>query len=182
MLTLGSSMNYISLEGLPWVVLAWIGLICFRPFATFFHELGHLFFALIFTKQEVFLRVGDSINSWHGNLSRISWEITLRKSSEGFTGYEKESLSKVQLILVIAGGPLASFIITLISGWIIFNYNLTTLNEVILVSWFSANALVLVRSSVPLRLKPTTMFPEGPPSDGLELKKILFKKKRGKLG
>jgi hypothetical protein len=63
------------------------------------------------------------------------------------------------------------------SGWIIFNYNLTTLNEVILVSWFSANALVLVRSTVPIRLKPTKMFPEGPPSDGLELKRILFNRK-----
>lgn len=174
-------MNYISVEGIPWVILAWIGLICFRPLATFFHELGHTLFALIFTRQEVFLRVGDSGNSWHGNIRRISWEIALRKCGEGFTGYDKESLSKAKLLLVIAGGPLASFILTFSSGWLIFNANLTTWKEIILVSWFSANALVFIRSTIPLKLKPTTMFPEGPPSDGLELTRILLKKKRGKL-
>jgi len=47
--------------------------------------------------------------------------------------------------------------------------------EVILVSWFCTNALVFIRSVIPLRLKPTKSFPEGPPSDGLELKNLFFK-------
>jgi hypothetical protein len=34
-----------------------------------------------------------------------------------------------------------------------------------------------MRSLLPVRLKPTITFPEGPPSDGLELKRLFLGKK-----
>ena len=51
--SIGNTINYLSIEGLPWVLLAWIGLIVFRPFATLVHEIGHLIPAVILTKKEV---------------------------------------------------------------------------------------------------------------------------------
>ena len=64
--SIGNTINYLSIEGLPWVLLAWIGLIVFRPFATLVHEIGHLIPAVILTKKEVLIRVGQSGKSWQG--------------------------------------------------------------------------------------------------------------------
>ena len=174
----GNTINYLSIEGLPWVLLAWIGLIVFRPFATLVHEIGHLIPAIILTKKEVLIRVGQSGKSWQGKFGSILWEISFLNGREGFTGYDKESLSKLELVIVISGGVISSLMMSIISGWQIFGNHSTTLAEVILVSWFCANSLVFMRSLLPVRLKPTITFPEGPPSDGLELKRIIFGKKR----
>ena len=175
--SIANTINYLSLEGIPWVLLAWIGLIIFRPFATLVHEIGHLIPAVILTKKEVLIRVGQSGKSWQGKFRSILWEISFINGREGFTGYDKSSLSRLGLIIVISGGIISSLMMSIISGWQIFGNQLTTLAEVILVSWFCANSLVLIRSLLPVRLKPTATFPEGPPSDGLELKRIIFGKK-----
>ena len=175
--SIADTINYLSLEGIPWVLLAWIGLIIFRPFATLVHEIGHLIPAVILTKKEVLIRVGQSGKSWQGKFRSVLWEISFINGREGFTGYDKGSLSKLGLIIVISGGIISSLMMSIISGWQIFGNQFTTLAEVILVSWFCANSLVFIRSLLPLRLKPTTTFPEGPPSDGLELKRIIFGKK-----
>ena len=175
--SIANTINYLSLEGIPWVLLAWIGLIIFRPFATLVHEIGHLIPAVILTKKEVLIRVGQSGKSWQGKFRSVLWEISFINGREGFTGYDKGSLSKLGLIVVISGGIISSLMMSIISGWQIFGNQFTTLSEVILVSWFCANSLVLIRSLLPVRLKPTATFPEGPPSDGLELKRIIFGKK-----
>ena len=57
-MTLASSVDYLSMEGLPWVLMAWAGLYFFRPFATLVHELGHFWNAFILTKDSVILTVG----------------------------------------------------------------------------------------------------------------------------
>ena len=175
--SIANTINYLSLEGIPWVLLAWIGLIIFRPFATLVHEIGHLIPAVILTKKEVLIRVGQSGKSWQGKFRSVLLEISFINGREGFTGYDKGSLSKLGLIVVISGGIISSLMMSIISGWQIFGNQFTTLAEVILVSWFCANSLVLIRSLLPVRLKPTATFPEGPPSDGLELKRIIFGKK-----
>jgi hypothetical protein len=133
MISLGNSIDYLSIQGLPWVLAAWVGLILLRPFATFVHEVGHIIPALLFTKQEVFIRIGQSGSKWNGKIGNI------------------------------------------IVGWQIFGNHHPIWIEVLLVSWFCTNALVFIRSVIPLRLKPTNSFPEGPPSDGLELKNLFFK-------
>ena len=174
MITLGNSINYLSAEGLPWLLGAWAGLILFRPFATLIHEIGHIIPALILTKQEVFIRIGQSGSKWNGKIGNILWEFSLLNGNEGFSGYNKAALKKISLIIVISGGLFSSFIMTTLTGWQIFGNNHPIWLEVTLVSWFCTNALVFIRSVIPLRLKPTTAFPEGPPSDGLELKNLFF--------
>ena len=72
-MTLASSVDYLSMEGLPWVLMAWAGLYFFRPFATLVHELGHFWNALILTKDSVILTVGkpDGNPMYEGKRVRI---------------------------------------------------------------------------------------------------------------
>ena len=176
MLYLANSINYLSIEGLSWILLAWLGLILFRSLATFIHELGDLLPAIFLTTEELMVRVGQNNKSSKGRTGRIYWELSFFSGKEGFTGYEKENLSKLRLFIIIGLGPVASLLMSIISGWIIFSTTLPTWIEVILVSWFCANSLAFFRSILPFKLKPTQFFPEGPPSDGLELIRILRRK------
>ena len=41
--------------------------------------------------------------------------------------------------------------------------------EVVAVSWLCAKPACLFKILLPMKLKPTDAFPEGPPSDGLQL-------------
>jgi len=170
------NINYLSLEGLPWVISAWVFMILLRPFATFIHEIGHVIPAVLFTNNEVYIRVGQSNKSWQGRFGKLIWEISFFNSREGFTGYDKGSLGKHKLIVVILGGIISSFTMAFITGMQIFGNQLPIILEVVLVSWFCANCLVFIRSILPMRLKPTKAFPDGPPSDGLELKYIFLGK------
>ena len=176
MLYIGNSINYLSLEGLPWIIFAWIGLVFFRSLATLIHELGHLLGAFFLTIEEIILRVGQSSKSWKRKTGRVYWELSLLSGREGFTGYEKDNISKLRLFIIIALGPLGSLLMSLISAWIIFSTPLPAWVEVPLVSWFCANSLAFFRSILPFKLKPTQSFPDGPPSDGLELMRIVFGK------
>ena len=176
MIYIANNINYLSLEGLPWIFCAWIGLIVFNSFATFFHEMGHILSALILTGEEVMLRVGGGTKTKSGKIGRLHWQLSFFNGREGFSGFASDGLSKLQLIIIISSGPLASFMLAVGTGWIIFDYTFPTWGEVILVSWFCANTLAFFRSALPFNLKPTVAFPEGPPSDGLELMRIVRNK------
>ena len=178
MIYIANNINYLSPEGLPWILCAWIGLVIFNSFATFFHEMGHILSALILTREEVTLRVGRERKSKSGKIGRVHWQISLFNGREGFSGYARDGLSKLKLVIIITSGPLASFMLAVGTGWVIFVYIFPTWIEVILVSWFCANALAFFRSALPFNLKPTTAFPDGPPSDGLELVRIVRRKEK----
>ena len=42
---LANGINYFSVEGAPWLLAAWVGLVLLRPLATFVHEFGHFIVA-----------------------------------------------------------------------------------------------------------------------------------------
>lgn len=178
MIYIANNINYLSAEGLPWILCAWIGLVIFNSFATFFHEMGHILSALILTEGNVMLRVGRETKSRSGKLGRVHWQLSFFNGREGFSGYARDGLSKLKLIIIISAGPLASLMLAVGTGWVIFNYMFPTWGEVIMVSWFCANTLAFFRSALPFNLKPTTAFPEGPPSDGLELIRIVCNKEK----
>ena len=81
-MTLASSIDYLSMEGLPWVLMAWAGLYFFRPFATLIHELGHFWTAFILTRDGIRLTVGNPAGNplYQGNRVRI--EFSFRKKDE----------------------------------------------------------------------------------------------------
>ena len=173
MISIANSIDYLNADGLPLILCAWIGLLLFNSPATFFHELGHIFSALILTQGEVMLRVGEEKKSKVGKIGRIHWQLSLSNGKEGFSGYDRSGLSRLNLFIIIISGPIASLMITITTGWFILYYFVPTWVEVMLVSWFCANALVFIRSAIPVKLKPTASFTEGPPSDGLQLLRIL---------
>ena len=79
-MTLASSVDYLSMEGLPWVLMAWAGLYFLRPFATLVHELGHFWNALILTKDSVRLTVGKPGGFLLYQGKRVHIEFSFSKS------------------------------------------------------------------------------------------------------
>jgi hypothetical protein len=160
-------------EVLPWLVALWLGVWALRPIATFIHELGHALPALAFTKAEVEVRIGESFAKPLSVLGRFGFACSFRSSFTGFTGYERESLKKAPLSAVILGGPLAS---GLACGFGVLG-TLSTTDPVWLrisaAAFLCANGIVFLRSAIPVTLRPTAQFPDGPPSDGLDLWKTL---------
>ena len=160
-------------EALPWLVALWLGVWALRPIATFIHELGHALPALAFTKAEVEVRIGESFAKPLMVLGRLGFAWSFRSSFSGFTGYERESLKKAPLSTVILGGPIASGLACGLGG-------LGTLSATDPIWWrisaaafLCANGIVFLRSAIPVTLRPTEQFPDGPPSDGLDLWKTL---------
>ena len=143
---ISNSTNYLTYEGLPWIVLAWIGLFFFRPFATLTHEIGHLIPALLLTKNEVSIRVGEQGSKWKGRFLDIIWEFNFKNGNEGFTGYDKKLLTKMTHGVIIVGGLISSFMMSLTTAYFLFNFKQSTGVEIILVSWFCANALAFMRA------------------------------------
>jgi hypothetical protein len=156
-------------EALPWLAALWVGVWMLRPIATFIHELGHAFPALAFTKTEVEVRIGESFAKPLMVLGRLGFAWSFRSSFTGFTGYPRETLSKAALSGIILGGPIAS---GLACGFGV----LGTLSATDPIWWrisaaafLCANGIVFLRSAIPVTLQPTKQFPNGPPSDGLDL-------------
>ena len=67
---ISNSTNYLTYEGLPWIVLAWIGLFFLSTIRNSTHEIGHLIPALLLTKNEVSIRVGEQGSKWKGRFFR----------------------------------------------------------------------------------------------------------------
>ena len=163
-------MNYFSFEGIPFLVLAWAGICIFKPLVTLIHELGHALPALLLSDDKVFLRVGNPSKKNYHIVHRLSIEFSIYGGQEGCTGYTLEEKKFCQRILILLGGPLVSLLVSLSSGYFLFVDQPSFLwLELVLVSWFCANALAFLRAALPMRLKPTHRFPEGPLSDGLQI-------------
>ena len=160
-------------EALPWLAALWAGVWLLRPFATFIHELGHTLPALALTKEEVELRIGESFAKPLASFGRLGFAWSFRSSFTGFTGYERERLGKMALSVVILGGPIAS---GLACGVGVLG-TLSTTNpiwwRISAAAFLCTNGIVFLRSAIPVTLRPTEQFPDGPPSDGLDLWKTL---------
>ena len=160
-------------EALPWLVALWAGVWLLRPIATVIHELGHTLPALALTEEEVELRIGESFTKPLASFGRLGFAWSFRSSFTGFTGYERERLSKMALSLVILGGPIASGLAFALGVW----GTLSTTNpiwwRISTAAFLCANGIVFLRSAIPVTLRPTKQFPDGPPSDGLDLWRTL---------
>ncbi len=178
-MTFASSVDYLSMEGLPWVLMAWAGLYFFRPFATLVHELGHFWNAFILTSDSVMLTVGkpDSPTLYQGKRVRI--KLSFGKSFGGNTSYSDKGLGLFSKILIISGGPFFSLGMSCLTGWLTLSSEHPVWLEITGVSWFCANSLTFIKAVLPMRLRPTEQFPDGPPSDGLQLLWLLSGKDGG---
>ena len=78
-LALAEISEYLTLNGLPWLLLAWASIYICRPFATIIHELGHAISAVIFTSQTVQIKVGVGQGSLNFSIKSLKIEISLKK-------------------------------------------------------------------------------------------------------
>jgi hypothetical protein len=166
-----------SIHGFPWVLIALWNIWMFQPVVTFFHELGHAWAALLLTREKVTLSVGQQ------NLSpsfsfclgeRFLAKVSLRKGKWGYTQYNSQEGSISVPLLILLSGPLMTLLLTCSAGYFLFFTENHPVLENILISWFCANFLTLMRAVLPMRMQPSPSFPEGPPSDGLQVYHLLF--------
>ena len=152
-----------------WLVAIWAGVWVLRPLATLLHELGHAIPALLLTNEVVELRVGkldrermdDGKAAWR-TLGRLRWVCSFRGSFHGFTGYDRDALTRGASLAVIAGGPLASGLACGLGAWLCLEALEETWQLIVAASFLCANAILFLRSAIPVRLR------EGGPSDGLD--------------
>ena len=173
-----SSIDYFSLSGIPYIMIAWLGIWLIRPLATLFHELGHSLVACFLTSNEVTLRVGRPGGKFFRLGKNLSVEFSLRHGQEGLTTFSVKSLAKYKYFFILAGGPFSTLLFVLHSGYLLFYQSHGVWLELPLISWFCCHSLTFFRSVIPMRLKPTESFPNGPPSDGLQIYIQCFQKKK----
>ena len=166
---LSSAIDYLSIEGLPWVLAAWAGLYAFRPFATLVHESGHFAAAFLLTGSPLLLRVGKMGKNCLYEGKRVRFSFSFRNGQEGQTTFSTENVSLSKRILILSGGPFLSLGMSCLTAWLTLSSAHPVWLEISGVSWFCANSLAFIRATLPMRLRPTEEFPEGPPSDGLQL-------------
>ena len=156
------------------LLLIWL----LRPLAVLIHEMGHALPALILTKEIVEIQIGkpdvvelggqelDSQQLEAGlpaqKAGRLRWAFSFRSSLQGFTGYDRESLSRKALLGVIAGGPFLSLMACGIGAWLTMDVCEQLLGKLVATTFLCVNLIVLIRSIVPVTLG------NGDPSDGLD--------------
>jgi len=166
-----------SIHGFPWVLIALWNIWLFQPVVTFFHELGHAWAALLFTREKVSLHIGQqnlspSFSFCFGK--RFLANVSLRKGKWGYTQYQLEEESIWGHLLILLSGPLMTLLLTCLAGYFLFFTANNPVLENVLISWFCANFLTFIRAVLPMRMQPSPSFPEGPPSDGLQVYHLLF--------
>ncbi len=168
-----SSIDYFSIEGLPWLSACWLFLFLFRPLATFVHELGHLFPLYFLSDGLLLMRVGEDAIMSRKVGERVILEIGRRSLSTGHVSCDDENLGKGRQLLVLLGGPTLTFALMMALSFCLVVFAPSKISEVILVGFLCANLLSFYKSILPLRMKPSRSFPEGPPSDGLQIINLL---------
>ena len=118
--------EYLTLNGLPWLLLAWASIYIFRPFATIIHELGHAISAVIFTSQTVQIKVGVGQGSLNFSIKSLKLEISFKKMIFGYTAFQNANLANIQLALIYATGPIFSFLACTVGLWLIYTTKLHT--------------------------------------------------------
>jgi hypothetical protein len=176
-----ATIDYFSQEGIPYLALGFFYFWLLQPFATLAHETGHVLCALFFSRGRILVRVGENkeigfkVNFKMGR--RLFCSIGLNNPLSGVTIFRQQKVIDRSLILI--GGPFSSFIISGLTGFLLFSNSFSAAIEIPLAVWFCLNLLSFLRSALPVRLKPTISCPDGVPSDGLQILGLLCGGKSG---
>ena len=167
------SVNFFSIEGIPWILLAWGSLYVFRSLSTLLHETGHAMTALILTHEKVKIRVGAGKSPfvWKSNWLDLSFSI--KNSMVGHTEFSTYNLNSKKQVLILVAGPVFSagaalggiFLATKV-------FDSITLKS-LTVGWICSNAICFLRNSLPIELKGMDEKLVGIPSDGLQIYRLL---------
>jgi hypothetical protein len=172
---LASKFNYFTLEGIPWLALAWVSVFSFRSIATWIHEIGHLLPTYFFTQGLIEVSVGDGF-FYQKKVGRCTFNFSFKSPMTGYVSYQEQDLSRKKRILILLGGPLASFTALLTTFYVVNAFDLVQWMEVLCVGFLCANLLCFLRSILPLNLQASSAFPQGIPSDTLQVLQLAKKK------
>ena len=173
---LASTINYLSLDGLPWILLCWVLMFITRPLSTFAHEFGHLIPMYFFSSEPITFQIGEGKFYPFKIGSRVEFRLSWKGSSTGTVYVDDEKLSKRDQLFVLSGGPFLSFLIISFLSLSLQRFTPMVWVEVSIVGFLCSNLLAFLTSIIPMRLRPTTLFPDGPPSDGLQILTLLKSK------
>lgn len=143
------------MEQLPLILLFFALLVLItRPFTVLFHELGHAIPAILMTKQTVSIYIGsygDPKNSFHFSVGLLdvwfkynpfSWRLGLCVPSA-----KQISINK-QIIYTLTG-PLASFVIAVVTCYFTFAYDLHGFLKLILIVFLGSSIFDLFANLTP---------------------------------
>lgn len=152
------------------------------PILAFFHELAHAFVAAIFSKDNVYLTLGDGSKNVNFNIGKIDFCFKGYKSIVGrIVGHVKYNIEDgYKAILIYLAGPIISLIITVCFYMVLKYYG----QDMVLILQITLNALLnyslwsFLSTIIPMKKYPFKQY-ANTSSDGykvmLQLKKILYK-------
>ena len=80
----------------------------------------------------------------------------------------------MERLLILLGGPVATLMMIIFSSFLLLGgFYEGIIGEVLLIGFLCSNLLVFMTSIIPMKLRPSKLFPEGPPSDALEIINLL---------
>lgn len=117
------------------------------------HEFGHALVALLVTRQSIGLQVGRSRQPLMINLGRLSIALGLVGFRYGSTTYDRSRETSLTQRWVIAGGPIASFVVTVSLGISLWQFEPWGWVWIGLFGLFVANFRILIVSLWPMEHK-----------------------------
>ena len=173
-LALAEISEYLTLNGLAWILLAWLSIYIFRPLATIIHEIGHAIPAVIYTSEDVQIRVGAGQGTLNFSIKSMKIKISFRKMICGSTAFQQTNLNNFQLAIIYATGPFFSFLASSVGLSLIYTIKLHLALDTLIVGWVCSNLLCLLRNLLPLQLEGPES--DGVPSDGLQILRLMMGK------
>lgn len=133
-----------------------------RPFLILFHELGHAIPAILMTRQTVSIYIGsygDPKKSWHFSIGLLDVWFKYNPFSwrEGLCVPAANQISINKQIIYTVTGPLASFIIAVVSCYFTFSYDLHGFLKLILIIFLCLSILDLIVNLIP-RKTPIKLY------------------------
>lgn len=166
------------------LILLFFALLVFitRPFTVLFHELGHAIPAIIMTKQTVSIYIGsygDPKKSLHFSLGLLDIWFKYNPFSwwNGLCVPSAKQISINKQIIYTLTGPLASFIIALVTCYIAFAFDLHGFLKLILIIFLGSSIFDLFVNLTP-RSTPIKLY-DGrlTYNDGYQLKQLFYYKR-----
>jgi hypothetical protein len=145
-------------------------------FILYFHESGHAFFAIIFTKCEVKIRLGGSVDKKIFKIGRLIICLNGVSPWYGTVHWSNESLSNIKRAFICLGGPIFSILLSFILWWLIKVSAFRYVNKDALKFIFVHSIWQFIITITPIKYTRFFRAYEGMYSDGLNALNILLKK------
>lgn len=139
----------------------------FLYFSLYFHESGHAFFAIIFTKDEVRVRLGGSFDRKIFKIGRLIICLNGFNPWYGTVHWNNESLSKIKRVFISLGGPIFSLLLSLVLWLLIKSNSFIYINKGGLQFMFIISIWQFISTIITIKYSKFWGDYEGMNSDGL---------------